>query len=189
MTKTVPFDILFSFIIGSFIALWFEEELRSESRPLFNPYFGAALIFECFFYLPLGFWLYYFYPAWSWMYFFDPASKDPQIMAVLGVVMISCYLVALVLGFQLAQFLIRKNKAKFAIIIAALALVALSVFCLATLKRLLWVGDYQHWNNGLGTFLLFHRLSYINGVMAILGFGSLAALLRKLKGQSFSPLA
>ena len=72
---------------------------------------------------------------------------------------------------------------------AALALVALSVFCLATLKRLLWVGDYQHWNNGLGTFLLCHRLSYINGVMAILGFGSLAAFLRKLKGQSFSPLA
>ena len=86
------------------------------------------------------------------MYFFDPASKDPQIMAVLGVVMVLCYLVALVTGFQLTQFLIRKSKAKIAIVITALALVVLGVFCLLTLKRLLWVGDYQTWSNGLEPF-------------------------------------
>jgi len=187
--KTVPFDIVFSFIIGSGIALWFKEELRAEARVVFHPYFAVALIFECFFYLPLGFWLYYFYPAWSWMYFFDPAALEPLNLAVLGVVMVSLYLLALVAGFQLAQFLIKRGRERSAAVITICALLILGLFCLFTLKRLLWVGDFQRWNDGLATFLVKHRLAYINALMAVLGFGSLAFLLRKLKGQNFSPLA
>ena len=189
MIKTVPFDILFNFIVGLGVALWFKEELRAETRWFFHPYLGAALVFECFFYIPLGFWLYYFYPAWSWMYFFDPSKLDPLNLAVLGVVMVGCYLLALILGFQLAQFLIRKNKERAVIITAVVCLAVMSIFCLATLNRLLWVGDYQAWQYAGAVFLLKHRLGYINGIMAVLGFGSLLFLLRKLKGQNFSPLA
>ena len=189
MIKTVPFDVILSFIIGSSVALWFKEELQAGVRPWFNPYFGAALVFECFFYLPLGLWLYYFHTAWSWMYFFDPASLKPVTLAVLGVIAVSCYLLSLVFGFQLAQFLIRRKKQKAALAVTGFALLLLGLFCLFTLKRLLYVGDYHAWKMGLGIFLPRHRLSCLNTTMAVLGFGSLALLLRKLKGQAFSPLA
>jgi len=175
--------------VGLGVALWFKEELRAETRWLFHPYLGAALVFECFFYMPIGLYLYYFHPAWSWMYFFNPAALEPLNLAVLGVVMVGCYLLALILGFQLAQFLIRRNNERAVIITAGVSLAVLSIFCLITIRRLLWVGDYQAYNYAGAVFLLKHRLGYINAIMAILGFGSLLFLLRKLKGQNFSPLA
>ena len=174
-----------SFIIGNFIALWFREELRREQRKFFHPCLGAGLVFECFFYVPLGIYLYYFHPAWSWMYFFDPNSLTSLELAVLGVAMVSCYLLSLVIGFQLAQFLIRKKQDRAVMIILAVALIGLGLFCLFTRDRLLWVGDFPGGSKGSNMVLLLkHRLSWINSIMAILGFGSLALLLRKLKGIS-----
>lgn len=175
--------------MGLGVALWFKEELRAESRWFFHPYLAAALIFECFFYMPIGLWLYYFYPAWSWMYFFDPSTLEPLNLAVLGVVMVGCYLLSLILGFQIAQFLVRRNRERAVLIVAGVSLAVLSIFCLITMKQLLWVGDYKTWQYRTAVFLLQHRLGYINGLMAVLGFGSLILLLRKLKGQNFSPLA
>ncbi len=175
-----------NFILGNFLALFFREQLRAEPRRFFHPYLAAGLLFEGFFYVPLGIYLYYFYPAWSWMYFFDPASLNPTNLAVLGVIMASCYLLSMVLGFQLARFLVRRGKDRAAVIIMALGLIGLGAFCLLTLNRLLWVGDYLVWKNHSGDLLLKHRLSWINTLMAVTGFASLAVLLRKLKGSSLS---
>ena len=137
--------------------------------------------------MPLGVYLYYFYPAWSWMYFFDPNSLKEIDLAVLGVAMVFSYLLSLILGFQLAQVLVRRQKERALVIIILVGLIGLGFFCLFTKNRLLWVGDYAEWikwNRGMESgaiFLLKHRLSWVNSIMAVLGFGSLGLLLRKLK--------
>jgi len=177
---------MLNFIVGNFLALFFREQLRAEPRRFFHPYLAAGLWFEVFFYLPLGVYLYYFYPAWSWMYFFNPATLAPSTLAILGVAMVSSYLVALVLGFQLARFLVRRGHDRAVMLIVAVGLLGLGGFCLLMLDRLLHVADYPVWKNGGGDLLLKHRLSWINGVMAVAGFSGLAILLRKLKGVSLS---
>lgn len=139
------------------------------------------MVFELFFYVPLGVYLYYFYPAWSWMYFFDPDSIDQLQLAILGVIMPSSYLVSMVIGFKIIQFLLRRQLKKIALLVLGIAIIFLSAFCLLTMDRLLWVGDYQGWKKANAILLLKHRLSWINALMALAGFGSLVAMLRKLK--------
>jgi len=187
--ETVPFDIIFSFILGAFLAYWFKNELRIGARVWFHPYFAAGVVFQGFFYIPLGIYLYYFYPAWSWMYFFDPFSVDGLSLALLGIIALSCYLLFFILGFQLGQFLIKRNQPKALIKILIIALIILSIFSLLTIHRLLWVGDYQAWHNGIANFILNEALGWMIILMALLGFGSLTMVLKKLHGQNFSPLA
>jgi len=187
--KTVLFDIIFSFTLGAFLAYWFKQELKNEARAWFHPYFATGLVFQGFFYIPLGVYLYYFYPAWSWMFFFDPLSVDRLSLALLGIIALSGYLLFYIFGFQLGQFLIKRNKPKALMKILILALVILCVFSLLTINRLLWVGEYQDWHNGIADFILNKPLGWMIILMAILGFGSLAMVLKKLHGQNFSPLA
>jgi len=159
----------------------FREELRADKRAFFHPILASGVVFEVFFYVPLGVYLYYFYPAWSWMYFFDLDSIAQLQLAILGVIMPISYLVSLVIGFEIVQFLLRRQMQKVAFLVLILAIIFLSAFCLLTLNRLLWVGDYQAWKNANAILLLRHRLSCINAVMAVAGFGSLTVMLRKLK--------
>jgi len=183
--KTVPFDIIFSFIIGGALALLFEKELKSTRSGFFNPYFISGLIFEGLFYLPLGIFLYYFYPAWSWMYFFNPGSVSLLKLALLGIIMTFSYILSYGLGFQLIRFLNQRGSKRGAKIILGSAVGILAFFSLFTLNRLFYVGDYQVWREGLAVLFFRHRLFWINLLMAVIGFGALFRLIQQLKKLSF----
>jgi len=183
--ETVPFDIIFSFIIGGGLALLFEKELKSARSGFFNPYFVSGLIFEGLFYLPLGIFLYYFYPAWSWMYFFNPSSLSLLKLALLGMIMTSGYVLSYVLGFQIIRVLNQRGSQRASKIILGTALGILGIFCLFTLNRLFYVGDYQVWREGLAVLFFQHRLFWINLLMALIGFGCLSRLIFRLKRFSF----
>jgi len=179
--ETVPFDIIFSFIIGVGLAWFFKDQLKKPEVGAFSPYFALGLIFECFFYLPLGIYLYYFYPAWSWMYFFDPSGLSPLNLAVLGILMVGCYVISYAIGFQLARLLIKSGRMGALKIIFGISVAVLFIFCLVTLNRLLFVGDYKSWRDGLAVVLFRHRLGLINTIMALCGFGALFWLLNKMR--------
>jgi hypothetical protein len=181
--KTVPFDVLFSFIIGLFIVLACGRQVKSGRRVVLNHYFLGAVLFEFFFYIPIGIYLYYFHTDWSWMYFFNPASLSPATIKALGLLAITSYMLALIAGFQLGQFLIRRNRDKTALRILIICLAVLGLFSLATLHRLLYIGDYSSWKNGLAVLLLTHRVGYINLAMAVTGGAALFFMIMNFRRE------
>ncbi len=183
MIKTVPFDILFSFIGGLFIVLACARQVKGVPEVMRNHYFLGAVLFEAFFYIPLGVYLYYFHTDWSWMYFFNPADHSPATIKALGLFAMVFYMLALVAGFQLGQFLIRRDNERTAIRILVVCLLVLGVFSVATLNRLLYIGDYSTWRNGLAQLLLTHRVGYINLAMAVTGGAALVFMIRNFRRE------
>lgn len=184
MIKTVPFDILFSFIIGLAIVILCSRQVAAASRSVLNRYFLGAVMFETFFYVPIGIYLYYFHLDWSWMYFFNPAESSPSTIKTLGILAVATYMLALVAGFQVGQFLIRRDKEKTALRILIVSVAILALFCLATINRLLFIGDYESWSNGLATLLLKHRVGYINLAMAVCGGAALFFMIASFRSES-----
>jgi len=181
VSPTVPFDIILSFILGAVIVLACSARVKEEESAFFNPYFLGAVLFEVCFFLPFGVYLYYFYPDWSWMYFFDPGKLQPQTLKLLGLVAMACYLGSLILGFQVAQFLIRQGRAKVALLMIATALVGLGIFSLITINRLMFIGSYADFQAGLSTLLLRHRVGYLNTMVGIIMAGSLFFMIRTFR--------
>jgi hypothetical protein len=179
--ETVPFDIIFSFIIGMGIVLVCSNEVKNAEKPVLNRYFTGTLLFQTLFYIPIGIYLYYFHTAWSWMYFLNPSQHSPASMKLLGLIAILCYMLALIIGFQWGQFLVRRDKGRLALRILVIALVVLGIFSLLTLHRLFYIGDYSSWQNDLAVFLMKHRVGYINIVMAAAGGAALYFMISNFK--------
>ncbi len=173
MIETVPFDILFSFIIGTGLVLFCSRQLKGAPRAVLNRYFLGAVLFQTFFYIPIGIYLYYFHPDWSWMYFINTADYSPTTVKLLGLIAIISYMLALIFGFQWAQFLVRRNRESLVRRVLVIALVVLGLFSLFTLHRLFYIGDYTSWQNDMAVLLLKHRVGYINLAMALAGGAAL----------------
>jgi len=183
VSPTVPFDIVLSFIFGAVIALAGSARVREVKSAFLNPYFLAAILFEVCFFLPFGVYLYYFYPDWSWMYFFDPGKLELRTLKLLGFLAMAGYLGSLILGFQVAQFLIRQGRGKVAWGMVLTALVALGLFGLLTINRLMFIGSYSDYRTGLATLLLKHHVGYLNTLVGVIMAGALFFMIRTFRAS------
>jgi hypothetical protein len=170
-------------VFGAVIALACAPQVKEARSALFNPIFLGALLFEIFFFIPFGIFLYYFYPDWSWMYFFDPGRLAPRTLNLLGLAAMACYLGALIVGFQKAQFLVRHDRGKAGLAIVGVALLALAVFSLFTFDRLLHIGSYQDYLAGHATLLLRHKVGYLNTLVGAVMAGALFFMIRTFRAS------
>jgi hypothetical protein len=183
VSKTVPFDILLNFIIGMLAALAWREGVRRHRNLALNRYLLGVVLFELFFFIPLGAYLYFFFPDWSLMYFVDPAALSEGAREAVGGAALACYLAAIMGGFLLAAYLVRKDRGGIAMLILALAALGLGVFSAVTLARLMGVGTCAQFTAlPRATVPLWaHRVGYITGVYGAAATIALAALLRNLQ--------
>ena len=181
MSPTVPFDIPASFLFGAVIALACAPQVRRSGNALLNPYFLGAVLFEVFLFLPFGAYLYYFHTDWSWMYFFDPSQIESRTVKLLGFAALSGYLAALIVGFQLTQYLVRRDRTGAARLAALTVLAGLGLFSLLTSDRLLHIGSYADYAAGSAALLFRHRVGYLNTMVGILMAGSLYFMIRTFR--------
>jgi len=181
VSPTVPFDILLSFVFGALIALACGPQVKEVRSALLNPCFLGAILFELFFFIPFGTYLYYFYTDWSWMYFFNPAQLLPRTVQILGLAAMAGYLGSLIIGYQLAQYLVRHDLEKTGRVILGLALLVLAIFSLLTLDRLFYIGSYDDFVAGQATWLMQHRVGYLNTLVGIVMAGSLFFMIRTFR--------
>ena len=181
MSPTVPFDILLSFIFGAGIALACAPQVKQVRSALFNPIFLGALLFEIFFFLPFGVYLFYFYPDWSLSYFVDSATLAPRTLEILGLLAMAGYLGALIVGFQVTQFLVRNNMEKTGLAILGVAVLAVAIFSLLQFNQLFHVGSYQDFQAGRAALLLNHRVGYLNAPVGLCVVGALFFMIRTFR--------
>jgi hypothetical protein len=181
VSPTVPFDILLSFIFGAGIALACAPQVKGAGSAVLNPCFLGAVLFEIFFFLPFGIYLYCFYTDWSWMYFINPAQLAPRTVKILGFAAMIGYLAALIAGFQVAQFLVRRRLEKTGWAMLGAALLALAVFSLLTINRLMNIGSYNAYFADQATLLVQHRVGYLTALVGIIMAGALFFMIRTFR--------
>ena len=169
--------------MGAVIALACGRQVKESRSALFNLYFLGAMLFEILFFLPFGIYLYYFYTDWSWMYFFDPSRLAPRTVNILGLAAMAAYLGSLIVGFQMAQFLIRNNLEKTARLILVVAVAGLGIFSLLTLDRLMYIGSYPDYFAGQVVLLMRHKVGYLNTLVGLCMFGALVFMIRAFRKE------
>lgn len=144
MIKTIPLDLLISFVIGAICALSAAEALEKEES-MFNTYFFRANIITLTSIIPLGIYLANRYTAWSWMYYVDPGGHS-RIWTWFAV---SGYYIMMVIGFHVAYINIKLKRKGNVYIYIALSLIAQSLILLSATGRFMYIhNDYSVWFAG-----------------------------------------
>jgi hypothetical protein len=138
---TVPFDLIFSVLIGLAFAACARAQFSSGVSPWGRELY-AVLSFEGIILWPVAIYFYVVYPDWSWMYFVDP-HRLPFGVSVL---VLLAYVATLLGGYLSGWALVRARRQR--LLAAALAVVGLVLFwLLVSCRGRLFSG---------GTFAQFH---------------------------------
>lgn len=185
MIKTVPFDIILSFMIGLAVPLLLADRVKRAGGVMSDQSFLATALFELFFFIPIGAYLYFFHTDWSLMYFVDPGQYGISTRILIGVVSLSLYMGATVLGYAAASFMVRAGmERKAAIVFVALA-VLLGVFSAFTFRQLTMIGSFAEWRALPRTSepIFFHRAGILVGVDALVATVFLAMAIMSLRRE------
>ena len=90
MIPTVPFDLLFSLLVGLVFAGCARQQFSGGAAP-WGRELAAVLLFQAIVLWPVALYYYLVYPDWSWMYFVDarrlPAENSRPRAAITKTIM------------------------------------------------------------------------------------------------------
>ncbi len=140
---TVPFDLMFSVLVGLLFAACARHQFTSGAAP-WGRELAAVLSFEAIILWPVALYYYLVYPDWSWMYFVD-ARRLPSGVSVL--VLLS-YAASLLGGYLAGWALLRARRLR--LLGGALAFVALFMggFVVVCRGRLFAAGTFAEYHAG-----------------------------------------
>ncbi|OLS22230.1 MAG: hypothetical protein HeimC3_32340 [Candidatus Heimdallarchaeota archaeon LC_3] len=152
----IPFDLTMGFVVGLLIAYSAKKQLKNEQNLFSNKYLFLSALWMAIFYAPSTMWFQFEWPFWNTMYFLPPESLPGYLIWFEAMFLI----IAILLGFLLAQMLIKRNKDNYPIIIAIVVSVLLIIFLLILQDRSFYVGTYSEWSTSNAEFLLDSPLFY-----------------------------
>ncbi len=172
-----------NFILGLFLALVFSRQLAQTANPILNRFFLGTVLYGLLFFAPVGVYLYYFHTDWSLMYYSVFMNMPVEKLAWFGVLAISLYMLALIIGFQVGFFWIKQDKAKLGWIVLGGLLVLLGGYSLISIDRLGNVGTFAEWQAGQAVPLLKHHLNYIVSLDAVISSVVIILMIRAFKAE------
>jgi hypothetical protein len=150
----VPFDLIFSVLIGLAFAACARQQFTGGATP-WGRELAAVLSFEAIILWPVGLYYYVVYPDWSWMYFVNPERLPWGVSVLVFLGYVATLLGGYLGGWALLR--VRKDKILYAVLGAlGLGLTLFSVICRA---RLFTHGTYDEYHAG-------HALSVGEGKLA-----------------------
>jgi hypothetical protein len=143
MIPTVPFDLMFSLLVGLVFAGCARQQFSGGAAP-WGRELAAVLLFQAIVLWPVALYYYLVYPDWSWMYFVD-AHRLPSGVSIL--VLLAC--VAMLLGGYLSGWaLLRSRRQRVLGGIVAGLLLFLIVFVIVARARLFSAGSFAEYHAG-----------------------------------------
>lgn len=143
--KTIPFDLIFNFMLGLFIPYVARDRLRKIDTIFLNKYFGAVLLVAVAIMAPVGYFIFAYYPDWSMMYFVNPAGAHPY----LKFVVVGMYIFANLLGYITGQSFVKQHRDKLALgLLITLGLV-LGAFSAINAKRFYFLTGFRDYQDGV----------------------------------------
>jgi hypothetical protein len=143
VVATVPFDLIFGFLVGLVFAGCARAQFSGGAMP-WGRELVAVLLYEGIIVWPVALYFYFVFPDWSWMYFVD-AQRLPRTVSLL---VLLGYLVALMAGYFIGWALLRAHKGRYLAGFAAGVAVGLAAFSLALRARLFSVGTFAEFHAG-----------------------------------------
>jgi hypothetical protein len=155
---TVPFDLIFSVLVGLVFAACARQQFTGGAAP-WGRELAAVLSYEAIIVWPVGLYFYVVFPDWSWMYFVDP-ERLPwgiSVLVFLG------YLATLLGGYLAGWALLRARQEKVLYGVLGSVGLVLTIFTVVCRRRLLSEATFDQFRTG-------HSLSVAEGklVWAIL---------------------
>ncbi|MHA1984781.1 MAG: hypothetical protein ACW967_10525 [Candidatus Hodarchaeales archaeon] len=137
----IPFDLTFGFVAGLLLAFSAKTSLKNESNLFSNKYIYIAVLWMAIFYGPSTMWFQYEWPFWNTMYFLPPNDLPGYLIWLEATFLI----IAILIGFLLAHYLIRSDKDYLVLVISIVVVVILILFLLILYDRSFFVGTYNEW--------------------------------------------
>jgi hypothetical protein len=140
---TVPFDLMFSVLVGLVFAVCARQQFTGGAAP-WGRELAAVMSFEAIVLWPVALYYYLVYPDWSWMYFVD-ARRLP---AGISILVLLAYVAMLLGGYLAGWALLRAGKLRVLIGVTGGMAVALGGFVVACRSRFFSSGSFAEWHAG-----------------------------------------
>ena len=170
MIPTVPFDLIFSVLVGLIFSACARQQFAGGAAP-WGRELAAVLSFEALIIWPVALYFYLVYPDWSWMYFVDP-HKLPwgvSFLVMLG------YVATLLAGWLAGWAILRARKPRVLYGVLGGGALFLLVFSLLCRARLSNNGTFAEYHAGQAMAVSEGKLVWALGVTA-LGVAAAVAL-------------
>jgi hypothetical protein len=140
---TVPFDLMFSVLVGLGFAACARQQFNGGAAP-WGRELAAVLVFEGIILWPVALYYYLVYPDWSWMYFVDPR----RLKSGVSILVLLAYLATLLGGYLGGWALVRARRLP--ALLGAMAGLALFLggFVIACRHRLFSWGSFTQFHSG-----------------------------------------
>jgi hypothetical protein len=165
---TVPFDLMFSVLVGLVFAGCARVQFGGGVAP-WGRELAAVLLFEGIVIWPVALYFYFVFPDWSWMYLVDPRHLPWGTAALV----LLAYAAALLGGYVGGWALLRAHRQKALAATVTGAAAALGVFSLVCRGRLLAAGSFEEYHAGRALFLTQGKLIW---ALVVTGVGVLASM-------------
>ena len=143
MIPTVPFDLIFSVLVGLVFAACARQQFTGGAAP-WGRELAAIMTFEAIVLWPVALYYYMVYPDWSWMYFVD-ARRLPSGVSIL---VLLAHVATLMGGYLGGWALLRAGKQRALLGAVAGLTVSLIIFVIACRGRLFASGSFAQWSAG-----------------------------------------
>lgn len=173
MVKTVPHDVLLSYVIGHIFAIASAKSCIEAGSVKENICFKRALVFQLLVFVPIGIFLLIVLPSWSFFYLVNPEGAL-VILPILGII---CYVAAMIIGYRHGAFLARKGDLKSSLLVIGVVLIVASVLFIIFVRRFLFIGTYEEFHALVGTLPLNFFQPKVLIIAAVIGVYFLGALL------------
>jgi hypothetical protein len=140
---TVPFDLIFSVLVGLVFATCARQQFTGGAAP-WGRELAAVMIFEAIVLQPVALYYYLVYPDWSWMYFVD-ARRLPSGISIL---VLLAHVATLLGGYLGGWALLRAGKLRALLGTVAGLTLALIIFIIVCRGRLFASGSFAQWHGG-----------------------------------------
>jgi hypothetical protein len=159
---TVPFDLIFSVLVGLVFAGCARQQFSGGAQP-WGRELVAVLSFEAIILWPVALYYYLVYPDWSWMYFVD-SRRLPSGVSIL---VLLAYVATLLGGYLAGWALLRARRER--VLLAAMGGVSLTiaVFVISCRHRLLSSGTFAEYHAGHALSVGEGKLAWALGVTSI----------------------
>ena len=162
MIPTVPFDLMFSMLVGLVFAACARQQFAGGAAP-WGRELAAVLSFEAIVLWPVALYYYLVYPDWSWMYFVD-ARRLPSGVSIL---VLLAYVATLLGGYLAGWALLRARRQR--LLAGAIGGVTLLMggFVVACRGRLFTSGSFAEYHAGTAPSVTEGKLAWALVVTAI----------------------
>jgi len=147
VVKTVPHDILLSYIFGHLFALVRPRAASESGSMKADIGFKRALAFQLLVFVPIGIFLLIVLPSWSFFYLLNP--KGP--LVILPILGILGYVAAMIIGYMHGASLAKSGNLKGSLISIGIVLAVAFVLFVVFHRRFLFVGTFEEFRALTGT--------------------------------------